>query len=152
MRNVGANEFTDRVQKLMPALVRGMMKHDENDITRGVVSAPQFWALCDLREKGPCSVNDLSRALGLQPSSTSGLVDRLAKLGMARRHRSRQDRRVVMVLLTPRGEEVVRNVMAGKQNSHRIFFKSLTPRERTQYVRILDKLVKALRETPGASS
>lgn len=49
------------------------------------------------------SMSDLSRELGLPPSSVTGLVDRLVATGKVRRQSDPGDRRVVRVALTEKG-------------------------------------------------
>lgn len=55
----------------------------------------------------PTPVKDLSRALGLTAGSTSTLVDRLVRTGMAQRTPSLEDRRVMFISITPAGAEVM---------------------------------------------
>ena len=43
----------------------------------------------------------------LHPATVIGILDRLARLGLIKRTRSRKDRRVVQVSLTKEGKEVV---------------------------------------------
>jgi DNA-binding MarR family transcriptional regulator len=46
----------------------------------------------------------------LHPSTISGVVDRLEKKGYLVRDRGQEDRRVVMVQLTPKGKRLIRKV------------------------------------------
>jgi DNA-binding MarR family transcriptional regulator len=56
------------------------------------------------------SIRDLSRRLLLKHNSTGELVGRLEHLGMVRRIRSANDRREVLVELTPKGEELLQDL------------------------------------------
>ena len=53
------------------------------------------------------SVSNLAERLQLEPHSTVELVNRAAARGLVARHHDRQDRRVVMVSITPRGERLL---------------------------------------------
>lgn len=60
----------------------------------------QLFVLASLHRHGQMRMRDLSERLGLTNSTTSGIVDRLVKMGLVSRNRSEQDRRVVYVALT----------------------------------------------------
>jgi DNA-binding MarR family transcriptional regulator len=60
----------------------------------------QLFVLASLNRHGQMKMSDLSERLGLTNSTTSGIVDRLVKMGLVCRNRSEQDRRVVYVALT----------------------------------------------------
>lgn len=55
-------------------------------------------------------VGDLAERLQIQHHSTVELVNRLAARGYVRRHRDSQDRREVLISLTPKGEKVLREL------------------------------------------
>jgi len=55
-------------------------------------------------------IGALAERLQIQHHSTVELVDRLEKRGMVRRRRSENDRREVMLELSPRGEKVLRDL------------------------------------------
>lgn len=67
------------------------------------LTGPQLWALKTLSRRGPLATTELSRALAVQPSTLSLLVNRLEKRGLVRRNRPREDRRFVEIGLTARG-------------------------------------------------
>jgi DNA-binding MarR family transcriptional regulator len=72
----------------------------EADIRRSGLTMPQVAALTALFEKGPLSLKDLSRELGLSHSTASGIVDRLERRGLAARTVDEVDRRVTRVSVT----------------------------------------------------
>jgi DNA-binding MarR family transcriptional regulator len=62
-----------------------------------------------LRDRTP-TMNELAELLGLDKSSTSGLVDRAQNRGLVRRVPSQLDRRSVRVRLTAEGRDLVQSV------------------------------------------
>jgi DNA-binding MarR family transcriptional regulator len=57
--------------------------------------------------RGPMPAGALAEATGLTSGAITGLLDRLERAGLARRERSREDRRKVMVRLLPAVERRV---------------------------------------------
>ncbi|MFD2371494.1 MarR family winged helix-turn-helix transcriptional regulator [Brevibacillus sp. GCM10020057] len=53
-------------------------------------------------EQGPKTMGDISKAVDLSYSTTSGLINRLEQENLVRRYRDRSDRRIVWVALTER--------------------------------------------------
>jgi DNA-binding MarR family transcriptional regulator len=64
-----------------------------------------------LSRHGSLSAGDLAAGIGLTPSGTTPLLDRLEKVGAIERVRSSaKDRRTVMIELTPKGRAIAREV------------------------------------------
>lgn len=67
----------------------------------------QYRSLVVLASRGPQRLVDLAGALGVAPSTTGRMCDRLTRKGLLRRQRARADRRVVLVSITAAGRAVV---------------------------------------------
>ena len=61
---------------------------------------PQALVLTVLGEEDPVPISTLAERTGSANSTVSGIVDRLEKLGLAKRQRSELDRRVIYVCAT----------------------------------------------------
>ena len=71
------------------------------------LTGPQLWAIKMIADAGSIRVSDLSKKMYLHPATVIGILDRLIRLGLIKKTRSRTDRRVVHVSLTKAGKEVV---------------------------------------------
>ncbi|HXE57946.1 MAG TPA: MarR family transcriptional regulator [Gemmatimonadales bacterium] len=73
------------------------------------VTPTQYSVLRALRAGGaqglPC--REVARALATRDSDVTRLLDRLERMGLVRRERALQDRRMVTARLTPRGQQVL---------------------------------------------
>ena len=74
------------------------------------------------RDRGECTATQMTVILPTDPSRISRLVHRLAQMGLVARRRLTDDRRVVMLSLTPEGEELVQRMDALVQE----FYEALT--------------------------
>ncbi len=138
-----------RWAELVPRLCRAMMRHESNSISRGMLTLPQFWALEHLRAQGPSPMRALAAALAIKLPAASMLAGRLETLRLARRTRPAGDRRVVLLELTARGRRVVDEVFRQKQAGVVLMFRALSPGERADYIRLIEKMVGVL--TPEES-
>jgi len=64
------------------------------------ITASQGIILRILGHEGKMKISDLSKKLGLSPSTVSGIIDRMEKQSLVERIRSNEDRRVVFVDIT----------------------------------------------------
>ncbi len=78
------------------------------------VTQQQYQVLLEIRaaDSGELAMKDLAEQLMLTPHAAVQMIDRLAKADLARRRASTDDRRVVFVSLTPRGEELIDELAA----------------------------------------
>jgi DNA-binding MarR family transcriptional regulator len=87
------------------ALARGMIGLATRAADElGQVSVVQLRALTLLRELQPASLVQLAEGIGVTPSTTSRLVDRLVAGGYVERRTSPESRRQIELRLSPDGE------------------------------------------------
>lgn len=142
----GLDSFAAEIQQLMPAFLGAMIRRERNAISQGIITLPQFLGLDFLRANPGAPVKAFAATLGLQLSSASGLLDRMAKLGLLKRTHSTEDRRVVLLTLTPEGERMVDEIREQKKESIARIFAALSPDERAVYLELMQKVVSQLDE------
>lgn len=151
MSRLSLEAFADRVTELFPQLARGMARHENNYLTKGVITLPQVWALRYLAKQRNCSMKELADFMKMGLSSVTGMVDRLVKQGLADRRRTEKDRRLVFVDISVRGRKILKEMMAQRRDTTLNLFESLTAEERAAYLCILEKLVKKLSKNGNKS-
>ncbi|HPX62002.1 MAG TPA: MarR family transcriptional regulator [Deltaproteobacteria bacterium] len=72
------------------------------------LTGPQTWAIKVIAEASPVRVSDLAKKLFLHPATVVGILDRLETKSLILRTRSKEDRRVVTVELTPAGHNLIK--------------------------------------------
>ena len=77
---------------------------------RGALSLVHLNVLTVLEAEGPMSMGRLADALDVSVASTTGIVSRMTARGVVERRHDADDRRVVLVHLTPRGAVVFQNL------------------------------------------
>ena len=89
-------------------------------------------------------MRELARHMKMGLSSVTGMVDRLAKQGLAERRRTEKDRRIVFVDITVKGRKALMEILTQRRKTTLELFEILTAEERSTYLCILEKLVKKL--------
>jgi DNA-binding MarR family transcriptional regulator len=78
--------------------------------------------------------------MGHTTAAATGLVDRLEKLGHAKRVHARDDRRKILVSITPSGAELVAEVRNDMVENLLRMMTHLEPEERTAWLQIYEKI------------
>jgi MarR family transcriptional regulator, lower aerobic nicotinate degradation pathway regulator len=106
------------------------------------LSLAQVRLLGVLRDRTP-TMNELARLLGLDKSSTTGLVDRAERRGLVARVPSATDRRSVRVSLTDDGRSLVSRAAVGFEADVSAMLGRLTPRDRDTLSGLISRLLVA---------
>ena len=101
---------------------------------------PQFEVLCQLdRRRGPVVMSRLSERLKVTSSNLTGVVDRLERKGLVQRFRSKEDRRVQHIEMTPAGRISHEEIAADNLLWVTRAFTELTDEEVSQLQKLLLK-------------
>ena len=104
------------------------------------ITQQQFNILRILRGAGqPLSTLQIRQRMLDKMSDTSRIVDRLVKKGMVKKSISREDRRLVDVLLTDKGKKLLQS-MDGMNEEMESIFKYLSTEEAKHLNTLLDKI------------
>jgi DNA-binding MarR family transcriptional regulator len=77
------------------------------ELNRGKLSYSQFFLLTYLSSEEYLTMTDVAKKMGHSTAAATGLVDRIEKLGYVERAHASEDRRKIMVRITPKGVEMV---------------------------------------------
>ena len=105
---------------------------------------PQALVLTVLGEEGPVPISTLAERTGSANSTVSGIVDRLEKLGLARRERSATDRRVIYVVSTEKYHRLRREAETDVSGYFSTLLQSMPEEDRILISTALRKLDEAL--------
>ena len=130
----------ERLAHIIMEMQRCFVLRLSKELAPGNVSFPQFFLLAYLDQKEVLTMSAIAQKMGHTTAAASGLVARLENLGYVMRSHASDDRRKVMVCITPRGsslvlrirEEMVGNIM--KVMAH------LSPGEQKAWLQIYSKI------------
>lgn len=101
------------------------------------ITIPQFRTLVILSNRGSINLATLASLLGVQPSATGRMVDRLVSAGLIDRMPHPTSRRELLAALTKRGREVVRRVTEHRRAEIAGIVEKMPPADRLGLVRAL---------------
>jgi DNA-binding MarR family transcriptional regulator len=136
------DRFVEKMMELCPRIARSIAHQESDHLSQGKITLPQFWALDHLYRNGPGTMTELSRFLKISRAATTGLIDRLLIQKLIVRKEDKSDRRVVRIEITSRGYHIIKNIHRQKHLNFARIFSKISPADRAEYLRILERIVK----------
>ena len=132
----------ERLADIFTSLQRNFMLTLSQNLQRGDVSFPQYFLLGFLALKGELTMTEIAKKMGHTTAAATGLVDRLEKLGHVARGHAKNDRRKILVKITPSGEGIVSEVRDDMVGNLLKMMEHLEPDEQRMWVAIYEKITK----------
>jgi DNA-binding MarR family transcriptional regulator len=139
MRNIGR-----KMDRLLDLVLTGGLRpplfHPDVLALDRQLPRSEMLALLLLQRHGERTMSELAEHLGAPLSTASGIGERLARRGLVRRHRRPEDRRVVAVRLTKKGEAAAGKLREQFDGLLRRVTGALTEEELAQFLAIIAKV------------
>jgi DNA-binding MarR family transcriptional regulator len=119
---------------------RCFVLHICKELAPGNVSFPQFFLLAFLDQKEVATMSAIAQKMGHTTAAASGLVARLENHDYVVRSSAREDRRKVMVCITPKGTALVRRIREDMVGNLIKMMAHLTPEEQKAWLQIYTKI------------
>src|SRR5437870_12535089 len=130
----------ERLSHIILEMQRCFVLRLSKQLAPGNVSFPQFFLLTYLDQKEVLTMSAIAQKMGHTTAAASGLVARLENLGLVVRSVSRQDRRKVMVCITPKGSTLVRRIREEMVGNVIKVMQHLDPNEQRAWLHIYSKI------------
>jgi DNA-binding MarR family transcriptional regulator len=125
----------------------------EHDITHGgfgVLMA--LWGQCQREgRETPLSPAEIAERTGVTRATVTGLVDTLERAELVARSPHSDDRRMTSVILTEKGENLLRRILPAHFRQMSWLLGGLNENERRTLVRLLTKVLSRAAERPAAN-
>ena len=132
------------IESLLDNLVMLGNKQMTEKLTQHDLTVAQFLSMEALSDKGSeCSMSELADRVHQSSATMTGIIDRLVEKGWVARRRSEEDRRAVYVNLTPSGHNLLRRVMAERQQLILTTLQKMSPDEVEQFINLLHRYMMA---------
>jgi len=148
------NQFradAEQLSHIVLEMQRCFVLHLCKELAPGNVSFPQFFLLAYLDQKEVLTMSAIAQKMGHTTAAASGLVARLENLGMVVRSVARDDRRKVMVCITPKGSALVRRIRQEMVGNLMKIMEYLSPEEQRAWLHIYSKIYDYCQSKDGRS-
>jgi DNA-binding MarR family transcriptional regulator len=111
------------------------------------LSKSHVYILADISLRGECTVTDIANHLEITLSAVTSLVDKLCSADLVTRVRSEEDRRVVFLKLTEKGEKVLGIIEKNKNTLMKKVFSDITAEEFNSFFGTIEKITRNILES-----
>jgi len=136
--------FADKVSENIAAISKEFMRQRTGEFYKVKVTLPQLAILELLFRSGELNMSDMARFANVTTAAMTGIIDRLVRDGYAVRTAVPDDRRVIKIKLTAKGDKVVKNVIEERRHLVTRIFGALSHSEREEYLKILTRIREGL--------
>jgi DNA-binding MarR family transcriptional regulator len=113
------------------------------------ITVAQLKSLFFISNQGSSNLGQLAAALGVTPANVTGIVDRLVEHDLVSRIENVQDRRMLILRTTSKGEELLTNLRERRRNIMSDILARLSADELATLARGLTSLAKATEAQEG---
>ena len=144
-------EFADKINDILPVIMREFANRQTNELYKGKITLPQFLILEFLSKKGESKMKDLAIFMKVTTAAMTGIVDRLVRYSYVARSYDPGDRRIIKIAMTVRGQKLVKKINEQRRQMVLKIFGKISEADRQDYLRILmqikDILIKEDKDT-----
>lgn len=141
-RSKGAlSAYTERIFKAYNQISKSI---NPAQIIKMELTSSQIKVLISFAEQECFTMTELSKAHSVSVSTMTSMVDRLLLNKLLKRDRDTVDRRVVRVLLTDKGQKVVRHLMEVRRQALQEFLRELNDTEIEQFLDSIEIVARVL--------
>ena len=146
MPRMPLEEFADRLNQLLPVVIKEFSRRQPCELYKGKISLPQFFIMDFLNRQGEAKMTDIARFMKVSTAAMTGFIARIIKYGYVTRGFDKKDRRIIKIKLTDKGVALVKKVTRRRRQMFINTFGRLSQEDRESYLRILTQVRDILSE------
>ena len=151
MVGISISDFAQKMNQIIPEIMKGFARKQNNEIYKGKITLPQLLILELLSRRGASKMTDLAKFMKVTTAASTGIVERLVRQGYVQRAYDQDDRRIVRIRLNAKGTELLKKIIHQRTQSVIKIFSQISEDDRAEYLRILTQ-VKDILEKEGSKS
>jgi DNA-binding MarR family transcriptional regulator len=147
-KDASLDEFAEKFSRILPFFIREFARRQSSELYRGKITVQQLVALSFLsysNEKEGAKMSEIAKNLHVTMPAATGVVDRLIREGFALRYNDQNDRRIIRVKITKKGENIVKKIHRQRKEMIRRIFGGLSKEEREGYLRLFVRIGQILK-------
>jgi len=125
-------------------IIRAIDMHSKQLVKRYGLTAPQLMVLKEIMNDHDINIGRVAKKVSLSQATVTNIIDRLETRGLVTRERSSQDKRRVIVRVTDKAREVLKNDPSVLQEEFVRNFKELNDWEQNLILSSIQRIAKMM--------
>ena len=149
MTGISITDFAQKMNQILPEIMKGFARKQNNDVYKGKITLPQLLILELLNRQGASKMTELAKFMQVTTAASTGIVQRLVLLGYVQREYDQKDRRIIRIKLSAKGSEVLKKISQQRTQLVTKIFGQISEDDRGEYLRILMQVKDILDKEEG---
>jgi DNA-binding MarR family transcriptional regulator len=137
------SELVKKIIELQRQVRRGLRRRMPEAWMNLNLTIPQLKSLFLIAREGSMNTKSLAEGLGVTSSNVTGIVDRLVKQGLVSRQEDPEDRRMLQIQVTDKGEAILTSLREETVSTMADVLARMSVEELSSLARGLSSMVKA---------
>jgi len=133
-------EYVNQMIALLPDLAKAFRTDEPQEVLHMDISFPEIFVLRQLSLKEEPSMSELGRSISMDLSTLTRTVDKLVEKEFVARRRDSEDRRMVRVALTAKGQKIIIRFEQQRKKHIESILRQMTSQERRDLLNIFKTL------------
>lgn len=138
-------EKSKKIEEHLREINKILNKHTKDNLREYDLTLPRFHLLLIVLKYQPVNMGTLHNKLYLAMSTLTVIVDHLVSDNLVKRYRDSEDRRVVLLEITEKGERKINDILEKRQQFFHETLSVLSICENDQLLILLDRILKKLK-------
>jgi len=139
------NEMAGKVLGLSEEIGRMMHSFSDTPEVPLELTHNQFMTAAYLQRLKTATMTELSEATGVSASALTGVIDRLIEKDIAVRERDMDDRRVVRIMLSKKGNLLIGEIVDRVRSKMAKLLEKMSPEDRTNLIGVLERIIQTIK-------
>jgi DNA-binding MarR family transcriptional regulator len=135
------SKYGEQVLICLRKIMQAISLHSRSLVKDVGLTGPQLIFLKEVARTERMSIGEIAKAISLSQATVTGILERLVKRGLVSRQRSKQDRRRVLISITPAGEQILAKAPPPIQASFLKQLDNMDAWEQTMILSALQRIV-----------
>lgn len=141
------NSFTNELIETMFALSRSMKERMSYSNEFANLSMLQIQVLISIKKKGSEQMTDIAQMFNIELPSATSLINKLTTLKLVERKSDEADRRLVKIVLTRKGGNMLEKIMKDRSKNIKKMLSLLSESDKKDLLRISKTILKQMNTT-----
>ena len=142
--SITITEFADKINDVVPVMIKEFSRRNVAELYKGKITLPQFLILGFLHNNGDSKMCGIAKFMSVTTAAMTGMVDRLEKYGYVKRGHDPKDRRIIKIILTQKGMDLIKKINDERRRMIIDVFGRVSEQDRSDYLRVLMKIKEIL--------
>lgn len=131
------NKSTKVIDKLIRDIHKNLVKYTKSSLKEQGLTMPRFLVLWHITKEQPVNMSYLHEKMYMANSTLTVIVDKLVKDDLVKRYRNPEDRRIVLLELTEKGDSKLCDMLDIRQGFLEKALQELDKKDRKKLINLL---------------